>query len=184
MFNPTPEFELEPGEKVILVVRKHWLILIGYAIAYAFIAWLPILLLDYIAGGTFGATYDFTKYLALDNKWVRFILGTWWLFTWFKFFSAFTRFFLNQWVITSTRIVDIEQTGYFRREVSSVPLARVQDVTTNITGFFHTIFGFGTVEVQSAGAEEKFVMTGLERPTHIRDTIMREIAEYNKAHPH
>ncbi len=80
------------------------------------------------------------------------------------------------WIITNTRIVDIRQYGFFSRKVSSFLLSRVQDVTTDVEGFIETIFGFGTLNVETAGREELFQMRGIKKPTELRDLIMREVA--------
>jgi hypothetical protein len=171
------EFELEPGEKITLTVRKHWLVLVGYSIPYAIAAYLPVLIVHYLASGVLGAASAATATFSFDNGGVRFVVGTYWLIVWMFYFGEVTRYFLNQWVVTTTRIVDIAQHGFFQREVSSVLLLHVQDVSTDIEGFFNTLANFGTLEVESAGAAEKFIMSGLNDPKRVRDLIMHEIAE-------
>jgi len=105
----------------------------------------------------------------------RVALGIWLLVWWTGAWSAFTRYFLNAWILTNQRIVDIKQNGYFNREVSSLFLSRVQDVTTNVTGVLSSLFGIGDINVQSAGAVEKFIMRGIPRPEQLRDIILRYV---------
>lgn len=172
------EFELEPGEQVIKRVRKHVFIIVIELIGYAFFAWLPSLIPAFLSAGATASPALTTLALnfSLENPWVRLTLGLWWLFVWIAAFSAFTRYILTQWIITTTRIVDIHQFGFFNRQVSSFLLNRVQDVTTDVDGFFSTILGFGTLNVETAGRDEKFNMTNIAHPADLRDLIMREVA--------
>jgi hypothetical protein len=52
----------------------------------------------------------------------------------------------------------------------------VQDVTTSVNGLFATVFGYGALDVETAGKDERFGMYGIQNPEHIRDLIMREVA--------
>ena len=172
------EFELEPGESVTLAVRKHWLVFTVEILPYIVLALVPLVLIaafDYtLAGQPLYAPY--TANLSLSNSWMRFLLGMWWLLMWTGAFNTFTRYFLDIWIITSMRIVDIHQFGFFRRQVTSFLLSRVQDVTTDVEGFLPTLFGFGTLRVETAGdASQHFSMTGIRNPETIRDLILREI---------
>jgi hypothetical protein len=96
---------------------------------------------------------------------------------WSAAFNTVTRYYLNQWIITNTRIIEIHQYGFFSREVSSVLLIHVQDVSSEVDGVFGTLLGYGELQVQSAGAEEHFTMDDIASPTVLRDLIMREIAD-------
>ena len=178
------EFKLHSGEHILLSLRKHPLILIGKLIPFIILDYLPYLLptlgsyLD-----TFNTNPDLSYYLlfSFGNPWVDFVVGIYWLFVWMGAFSVFTNFYLDRWFVTNERIIDVDQKDFWRREVSSIFLDRVQNVETDVSGFFHTLFGFGTVTVESAGAEiGKVRMPGLPRPTHVRDTILQEVA---KRHP-
>jgi uncharacterized membrane protein YdbT with pleckstrin-like domain len=172
------EFELEPGESVTMSVRKHWLIIFAHLVGFALLAYLPFLFHSIIGNtamqqpglAVLANAFDF------NNPWIRLALGTWWLFLWMAAFAEITRYCLTVWIITTTRIVDIHQHGWFNREVSSLLLVRVQDVTTTVDGFFATLFGYGELEVESAGAKDRFIMDNIAHSQTIRDLIMSEIA--------
>jgi hypothetical protein len=173
------EFELEPGEQIVRSVRRHWLIFVARLLPYAILAAAPLLipalvaragdLLPGLAEGTSGPLWAFS-------------VGMWWLFLWVGAFNTFVRYYLDQWVVTTVRIVDIHQYAFFRRRVSSFLLARVQDVTTSVDGFLPTLVGFGTLNVETAGRTEVFRMDGVPHPTGLRDLIMRQIAALHGAH--
>ncbi|MEK7100839.1 MAG: PH domain-containing protein [Patescibacteria group bacterium] len=180
------EFELEPGENVMKEVRKHWLVFLGMLFPYIFLAILPLLLPGVFAWAASlypvlqGAASAFT----LATPWVRIVVGIWWLMLWIGAFTAFTSYFLNVWVITNHRIVNIRQYQFFNRKVSSFLLMRVQDVTTETYGILSDLFGYGCVQVETAGtASDMFRMDGVADPQGMRDLIMKEIALLHHGKP-
>jgi len=174
------EFELEPGEKIMRSVRKHWFLFVMQMLPFLLLAYLPTLfpnVMQSFANMTPSAG-ALASGLTLANPWFRLFLGMWWLMLWILAFNVFTSYFLNMWIITTTRIVHIRQYGFFSRQVSSFLLSHIQDVTTNIDGLFATLLDYGTVRAETAGeAAPDFSMAGIPDPTGIRDLIMREIAE-------
>ncbi len=173
------EFELEPGENITRMMRTHWIVLLGQLIPLGVLAILPLLVpivLSFVAMANPKITSALSMLLAQHAGWLFMGLGIWWLFIWICGFSIFTQYYLTTWIITTTRIVDIRQYSFFSRQVSSFLLNRVQDVTTDVEGFLPTMFGFGTLNVETAGRDEKFEMYGIMHPTELRDLIMQEVA--------
>ncbi|KND47512.1 MAG: hypothetical protein AB199_03720 [Parcubacteria bacterium C7867-004] len=174
------EFELEEGERVTLTVRKHWFVLLLSMLPFLLLAYLPTVLPGLFAGFAKQSPelLELLSTLTLDNMYVRLFLGLWWLMLWIGAFNTFTQYYLNHWVITSHRIVRIEQHGFFNREVSSFLLLKVQDVSTTVDGIFADLLGYGTIQVETAGTSAKhFVMDGVSDPQGMRDLIMREIGQ-------
>jgi len=164
-------------------VRKHWFVLVLEILPFVLMALVPLLIpdiLEFISRGGSSGLDRFTTLLTLENPWIRLAVGLWWLVLWVTAFSAFTSYYLNEWIITTHRIVEINQHAFFSREVSSLLLNRVQDVRTDISGLFATLLGYGTLTVQSAGANDYFHMHGIPHPQELRDLVMREITEFHK----
>ena len=176
------EFELEPGEEVVMTVREHILVFTLQLIPLVFLAFLPwilSILFHWFIGMNAASGTASTAFGALSlpgHVW-SFFIGVWLLCIWTACFSMLTRYYLTVWVITNMRIVDIKQHGFFNREVSSFMLLRVQDVTTDVSGLLATLFGFGRLSVETAGKDEDFHMTGIEHPEAIRDVIMSQVAK-------
>lgn len=53
-------------------------------------------------------------------------------------------------IITTYRVLDVDQQGIFTRTVSEAPLATVQDVTWTKTGLLEALFGMGSLRIQTA----------------------------------
>ncbi len=84
--------------------------------------------------------------------------------------------------MTNLRIVEIDQRAYFNREVSSVLLNRVQDVTTTVVGVIPSLLSIGAIKVQSAGADVDLLMKGIPRPEQMRDLILKYVPDGPTTH--
>ena len=174
---------MEEGERLTRTVRKHCFVLVTAMLPYLVLAWLPTLVPGLLAILVKASPEALTSVsmLSLENPYVRLFMGLYWLVLWIGAFNAFTRYYLNHWVITTLRIVRIEQNGFFNREVSSFLLSHVQDVSTHVDGVFADLLGYGTVQVETAGTASKhFVMDGVANPQGMRDLIISEIAELHR----
>ncbi len=172
------EFELEPGEHAVIEARKHWFLFLLDLLPYAILATLPFALPKLLSLAPPVAPY--ASFFDYQTALGRAGLSTWLLVTWTSAWGSFTRYFLNAWVLTNKRIVNIKQRGFFNREVSSLFLSRVQDVTTGVTGVLPSLLGIGDITVQTAGTEDEFHMKGIPRPEQMRDIILRYAAEGSK----
>jgi hypothetical protein len=168
------EFELSPNEHLVRQTRKHWFLFVTSLLPFGLLAVLPIAipkLLTLVPPlATVLAKIDFA------NPLMRAGYGIWLLLLWTSAWGTFTRYFLNMWILTNERIVTIKQHGFFKREVSSLLLPRVQDVTTTVHGVIPSLLGIGNLRVQSAGAEIEFTIRGIPRPEEMRELILEHAA--------
>lgn len=96
------------------------------------------------------------------------------------FFQEFIDYYLDVWIVTNERVINIEQLGLFNRVASEMHIALVQDITTEIQGPLRTFLNFGDVHVQSAGQIKRFHFKAVHRPEQIRAVILR-LAEEDRA---
>lgn len=172
------EIELEPGEKLIKAVRKHWFVLLLTLLPLAVLAWLPSLIIPFVSYVLHQAQTgaQIPSFSIQHSPYIRLVYGLWLLMLWSASFNIITRYYLNEWIITSTRIIEVHQFGYFSREVSSLLLIKIQDVNVQVDGIFGTFLSYGQIEVQSAGTAEHFIIDDIPNPNGLRDIIMSEIA--------
>lgn len=168
------EFELEPGEHVVLQARKHWLIFLGELLPYAILVVVPFALPKLLLLAPPMAKY--ASFFTYATPTSRAALAVWLLIIWTGAWGTFTRYFLNAWVLTNQRIVNIKQRRFFSREVSSLFLTRVQDVTTDVVGVLSSLLNIGDIKVQTAGEDVEFVMRGIPHPEQMRDIILKYVS--------
>ena len=77
----------------------------------------------------------------------------------------------NVFVITTHRLVDIEQRGIFDQVISEVPYDQIDDVSGRIKGVFGTLFRYGTVTVQTGGGTVHIVATSIRDPLRVQQQI-------------
>lgn len=74
-------------------------------------------------------------------------------------------------VVSSLRLVDVDQKGVFSRYVTEVALSAVQDVVWKRKGIIDTIFNVGSLEIQQAGSSQKMTVTRVGKPESIHELI-------------
>ncbi|MDP3953649.1 MAG: PH domain-containing protein [bacterium] len=155
---------LKEGEKVLFELRRHWYVLArdsGIPIVLALVPLIALGLFDPL-----GVPEElFLPVLALAAGWFT--------VAWAVFFIVWTNYYLDVWIVTNMRIVDIEQFGLFSRDVSEFRLDRIQDVTVEVKGVVPTLLGFGTIQVQTAGMSREFFIYDVENPYQVKDRIIK-----------
>ncbi|HPV70665.1 MAG TPA: PH domain-containing protein [Candidatus Magasanikbacteria bacterium] len=101
---------------------------------------------------------------------------------WLFFFTHFVDYFLDLWIVTNDRVIDIHQNGLFSRTIAELDLFRIQDVTSETKGIFGTICNFGNVYVQTAGEQQRFTFYNVPNPHQIREMLIRLADEDRKFH--
>ena len=155
------------GEDIILVIRKHWLIFI--------FKFMPIIIgVIFLIAGHFFAIQYLKEVLGTNGKNILFFMESIMaMILWMITFIFWVDYYFDVWIITTSRIVDIEQIGLFRRNVSELECSKIQDVTTEIHGILPTILNYGVVYVQTAGKKTRFVFKEVSNPSLIRELIIK-----------
>ncbi|MCD4761377.1 PH domain-containing protein [bacterium] len=164
-----------PNEKIIKVIRRDIFILFKKIVMFLGLILLPVIFFYffiYAQPGIFNGTLSYPLI----------VLGTsaYFLFVWLFFFFSFIDYYLDVWIITNERIIDIEQRGFFSRIIAEHKLFRVQDVTSEVHGFFPTILKYGDVHIQTAGVKQRFHFHQVPNPNEIRDKIIKLIQRKKK----
>jgi uncharacterized membrane protein YdbT with pleckstrin-like domain len=156
---------LQPNEKILMTIHKHWFVFFGRMITLLSVGVVPL----------FGFLFapELELFINPDSLWylLLFFAMMWWLVLLFLFFIEWLDYWLDAWVITDQRVIDIDQKGLFRREVSEFILARIQDVKIETPGFIGTVLKFGNIRIQTAG-EESFTIEAVPHLNEIKNLIM------------
>lgn len=157
-----------PGEQIIKIIRRDIFILAGKILLALILLGLPALV---------GALMLnlFPNLAAGEISYPLIVLASsgYVLFVWLFLFFSFIDYYLDVWIITSERIIDVRQEGFFSRVVSEFKLFQVQDVTSELKGVWQFIFRFGNVYVQTAAETQRFMFKQIPRPEDTRDTIIK-----------
>ncbi len=163
-----------PNEKIEGLYRRHPITILGLIIVFCIFIVLPIA--TYLALKVFGQTYFQNQELM-----ALFVMGggLFFLFVVMFLYQHFIDYWLDMWIVTDQRIINIEQNGLFSRTTSELRLYRVQDVTAKVDGFVRSMLDFGMVYVQTAGEKEYFTFEDVSHPNQIAKKIL-ELAELDR----
>jgi len=154
-------------ESLVIFLRRHWINLFFQLLP--FVALIFVLFLSYF----FFFFFLGSKILnPIEWQFIQLGMALFSLFLWSFIFVVFIDYYLDVWIVTNERIVNIEQKGLFRREISELRLENVQDLTTEISGVIETFFDFGNLYIQTAGKRERFLFKSIPHPERVRDIIL------------
>ncbi len=159
--------KLDENEKVLLVVKKHWFVVLIESLPLVVFLIVPILF------------YTFTN--RINPEWVGGdifylnlgVAAASVLAAWVIFFIIWTDYYLDSWLITNRRIIDIEQKGLFSRDIATLRLDKIQDATFSLEGIIATLMGFGEIRIQTAGTQTEFKMTHVGNPRKVTEAILQ-----------
>ena len=155
------------NEDIILVLRRHWLTFVMQFMPIVggviFIIVVHVLVTEFMP-----------EVLVNGGENILFFVESLMaMMLWLIAFIFWIDYYFDVWIITDRRIIDIEQLGLFRRNVSELEHSKVQDVTTEIHGILPTLLKYGFVYVQTAGKKTRFIFKQVPHPMMVRKMILK-----------
>lgn len=74
--------------------------------------------------------------------------------------------------VTDRNVVQIIQKGLFIRKISQLSLANIEDVTSEQKGIFASVFGFGALNIETAGEQANFHFSLCPNPHRVAQIIL------------
>lgn len=154
-------------EKIIKVLHRHWFnvlqqflaIILMTVVLFGIIFVLPSIFPDLSESQDLQNTLSFLENLVT-------------LFVWIYIFFVWIEYYLDVFIISDKKIVNVEQKGLFIREVSELKYERIQDVAVEVKGLIPTMLNYGDLYIQTAGEKERFVFRAMADPYAIKNLIM------------
>lgn len=166
---------LGTNERILIVLRRHWWVMIGPALFTFLLLFIPSVVAS-------GAPLVPAIQLDLPEALVRFLTALYFLSLLLFAFILWMNYYLDVWIITNERVIDIEQRHLFSRVISEIPLERVQNVSIEIHGIIETLLKFGHIKVQTAGHREPFMIPDVPELYRAKDLILYYARERLKDH--
>jgi len=169
----------EPHEEVVLFLRRHWIDFLKIVFYTSLLICVPFLLFAVlkILGQDLIANPTFQPLLAI-------LLPAYALIVFSITITEITDYWLDTWIVTTERIIDINQSGLFKRLVSEVHLHQIQDITSETSGMLETFLTYGDVYIQTAGTKERFQFINIDNPNEVKVRISELVKECKAKHGH
>jgi hypothetical protein len=168
----------KPYEKIECTVRRHPVTFLPYIVIFLILLAIPVGLYWLLNGSGLGS------YLQNQILYTAAILlaSIYYLSVILFFYTYFVTFYLDMWIVTNDRLLDIAQDSLFSRTVAEVDLYQIQDATSEVKGIFPSIFNYGNISLQTAGAIPKFTLKNISNPNAMRQKVLDLSSEDKKFH--
>lgn len=172
--------QFEPEEKVLQIVRKHYFVVLPFLTLNIILAVAPMVVYSvFMTNFAANSPLFSEKIIEIVSEWKVFFYSLWLLVLWVLFFMEWTDYYLDVWIITDKRVIDIEQKGFFHREVTTFRREQIQDITVETKGILGTLLKFGTLHIQTAGHDRQIVIRNADHPEDVRALILKQ-TPFNK----
>ncbi len=163
--------EVFPGqrknEKVVLLLRRHWMIIAKHVMQVSVLMVVPVVVVGFLFALGWEIEVNGPVYVLAIMA-----LSFYYMFIWLLFYHEFLDYHLDVWIVTTQRIVSIEQQGLFKHIASEHPIEKVQDVTAEVKGKRQTFLNYGHVHVQTAAENQRFVFLEVPEPKKVARVVM------------
>lgn len=154
-------------ERVILVLRRHPFVFFITILYFTILAVVP-------AGIRLIVPEEFLPQPGgIIQGILILVVSLYYLSLWLFFTFAWIDYYLDLWIVTDERVINIEQAGLFNRVIAEQRIIRVQDVASEVKGLLPTFLNYGHVFVQTAGERARFVFEQVPQPDLVKKVVLQ-----------
>ncbi len=154
----------DPGERVYILVRAHWLSNLGWVIRNIIYLLLPAIVFAVIVFLNISVSFiSFRGYALILLIYYSIIIS--------NIIKLFVDWYYDPLIVTNIRILEYLFTPYASYSVSELNLENIEDIKESSAGFLGEVFNFGNITVLSENSTSRIVFKNVPSPTKIRDII-------------
>ena len=142
-------------EKVVLLLRQHPIVNIPWILIAGVLIFAPLVL----------GSFPLIDFLPERFQFISIII--WYLVVTAFVIESFLSWFFNIYILTDERIVDIDFHNLIYKEVSDAKISNIQEVNHSVGGVVGTVFNFGDIKIQTAGAVPTFDFLNVANPARV-----------------
>jgi uncharacterized membrane protein YdbT with pleckstrin-like domain len=163
-----PDYEFpgqHPGEKVYLVFRQHPIVMrIRLIICLTIVTLFAVPL----------AFWPLARW-----PWWSLLIGL--IVALLVFGHRFIGWYFSVFILTEERLIQISQKGFFNRKVVDIGLNKIQNINYEVKGLQATMFGFGTITVQTyvGNLELRYI----HKPERVHQLMVKQMRDFKPANP-
>jgi len=146
-------------EHIVLLLRQHPLVNVPWILLALVLLLTPLLLSFFLTREILPPVYRLL------------VVILWYLFTLAYIFERFLLWYYNVYLVTDLRLVDIDFPSLLYREMTEARLDHVEEVSNKKGGYLRSLFDFGDVLVQTAGAIPEICFEDVPDPERVTKII-------------
>jgi hypothetical protein len=149
----------EPQEKIILLLRGHWVTNVPWVVGALVMMVVPLML----------SVFPALSFLPLRFQVMAVLF--WYLLTLAFIFEQFLGWFYNIYIVTDQRVVDIDFINLIYRQVDAARMTHIENVSIMQGGMIQALFNYGMVFIQTAAEVENIEFEKVPNPAAVVKTI-------------
>ncbi len=157
----------EPGEKVILLVRRHIITNIGWVLLAIAMIFAPYVL----------KYFPLLDFMPPAFQVVALLL--WYLLSLAIAIQGFLSWFFSVNIITDKRVIDVDFDNLIYRKITDCEITHIEDATVKMGSVVRTLFDFGDVLIQTAAEIPEITFYAVPHPDRV-DKILSDLRMQNK----
>jgi hypothetical protein len=155
----------DKSENIILVLRSHPFTLVKSILIILVLVFLPSVL----------SSIGMFDFMPIRYQMAALIL--WYLMTFGFALEVFLTWFFSVYIITDERIIDVDFISLIYKDISSAKIDKIEDVTAVTGGAIQSMFDFGTINIQTAGAKTEINFENIPHPARVTKLLNELILE-------
>lgn len=156
----------EANEHILLFLRRHFVTNFPWIFMGVVFSILPPLLFYVLNLLQYPLTF-------LPSRMIFIVILGYYIVVLTYAYLHFLDWYYNISLITAKRVMDIEMKDLIYKKISATKISLVQDITYQQSGAIRTVFNYGEVLIQTAGAEDNFFVNAVPRP----EVVVRVVEE-------
>ena len=155
----------DPNEKILLLLRAH---------PITNIPWVFLAIVVFIFPFTFPSLALFLGFNLnlIPQTFLLIFLIINYLLSLLIAYEGFLYWYFNVDLITDEKVVDIDFEHLLYKGVDLAPLSKIEEADSVTAGIIGTIFNFGNVSIQTAGAKVAIEMKNIPQSATVADLIL------------
>lgn len=152
-------------EQIVLLLRRHLITQVSSVFILVFMLFLPLL-------------FSVTKIFAFLPFSYQFgsMVG-WYLLTTGYALECYFKWFYRVFIITDERIIDVDFISMIYKDISTTKIDKIEDITSISSGFFSSVFDYGTVLIQTAATQQELQFEDVPQPGKVAALLNEMILE-------
>jgi hypothetical protein len=152
-------------EQIVLLLRQHSITQVKWVVVAAIMFFAPIIFSSIQVFEFLPSTYRFASFLG------------WYLLTAGFSIESYLKWFYRVFIVTDERIIDVDFISMIYKDVSTTKIDKIEDITSLTSGFFSSIFDYGTVTIQTAATKQELNFENVPHPAKVTALLNEMILE-------
>ncbi len=163
----------DPNEKILLLLRAHPITSLPWIFLVLAIFFLPLF------APRIASLIGLNLSIFLQTFWVILLMINY-LLVLVIVYEGFLSWYFNANLITNEKIVNIRFENLLYKGVYLAPLPKIEETDSVTAGVLGTIFDFGKVIIQTAGAHVAIEIKNVPKPAVVADIILSTARELHE----